>query len=408
MRRNVAVISCWLALATCAWSTGLPSLWSGWRFSRSIKDVRPNELNYLALSPDVVAHSEAHSQDFRVVDETGAEIPFVIRKNVSATNRGSWEAQVRENSFVPGKYTQVVLDLGKDPRFHNTVEVETPESDFITWVQVEASDDARIWRIVKSRAPISRFRKEGLDGNQKISYSENNARFLRLQLREGESQFPVTGATIYPTASTEKDIVPAQWITVQAARPPDVLSEKSETTWNIDLGEGQVPLDALDFTTNQSDFYRGVRLLSSIDGKEWTYSGSGDIYRYQEEKKKEESLRVPVTNFSNARYWKVQILNGNDAPLSGVTLSLVMSPQLLLFRPGVPAVDTPIELRTATNVPRHQFTIWRGLCVLPPENRPMRILLGRKKKTRDTVTRGPSASGIRKFFGFHWGLRCSW
>ena len=235
---------------------------------------------------------------------------------------------------MPGKYTQIVLDLGAYPRFHNAVQVQTPESDFIVWVEVDVSDDARTWRIVKERGPISRFRKESLEGNQTVHYSENNARYLRIQIREGDKQFPVTGASIFPSSQSQKDVIPEQWIALQSPRGPEADSGAGTTEWKLDLGSTHVPVNAIDFSTDQNEFYRGVRLSVSDDGKEWLPAGGGEIYRYTGDSKQQESLRVPAYNYSGSRYWKVEVLNGNDAPLSNVRLSASMVPSLILFRPA--------------------------------------------------------------------------
>jgi hypothetical protein len=45
-------------------------------------------------------------------------------------------------------------------------------------------------------------------------------------------------------------------------------------------------------------------------------------------------LRVPVYGYSGVRYWRVEILNGNDSPLVNVQLSASMVPRLVLFRPA--------------------------------------------------------------------------
>ena len=334
LRRSLALSGLCFALSAAAFSAALPGQWHAWHYSRAIESARPGVLNYIPAGPEILSHSESGTPDLRILDESGAELPYVVRTSIGVEKRDSWPVTVRENSFVPGQYTQVVLDLGVYPRFHNAVRVETTETDFITWVEVAASDDARIWRIVKPRAPISRFRKEGLEGNQTIHYSENNARYLRLQIKEGTAQFPITGAAVLPSSISQKDIIPAQWITLQASRAPDQSSPAGQTEWTLDLGSGLFPLNAVDFVADQPEFYRAVRISTSLDGKEWNFSGGGEIYRYMEENRREESLRVPVSNFSGSRYWRIQVLNGNDVPLANAKLSLAMVPRLILFRPA--------------------------------------------------------------------------
>jgi len=331
--RIALVASVVFLAATSVLASSLPDRWNKWRYSREISASHPGALNFIPVGPDVLSHSTSYLADLRILDETGAEAPYVVRTTVGVAKTESWQATIRENSFVPGQYTQLVLDLGAYPRFHNAVRLDTPETDFILWVEVDASDDARTWRIVKTRAPISRFRKEGLAGNQTVHYSENNARYLRVQIRETSRQFPVTAAAVFPSSQSQKDVIPQQWISLQTARNPDADTPANATTWTLDLGATNAPVNSLDFTTDQQEFFRGVRLSTSIDGKEWSPAGGGEIYRYIGDSRREESLRVSVYGYPGVRYWRVEILNGNDAPLANPRLSASMIPRLILFRP---------------------------------------------------------------------------
>jgi len=319
--------------ATSAIAASLPDGWNKWRYSREIATTHPAALNYIPVGPDILSHSSTYLADLRILDETGAETPYVVRTTVGVSKSESWPATIRENSFVPDKYTQLVLDLGVYPRFHNAVRLDTPETDFILWVEVDASDDARTWRIVKLRAPISRFRKEGLEGNQTIHYSENNARYLRVQIRESANQFPITGASIFPSSQSQKDLIPEQSIPLLIPRSPDADSLVDTTRWTIDLLNRNVPVNSLDFTTSNLEFFRAVRISTSEDAKEWFPAGGGEIYRYQQDTRLENSDRVLVYGYRGGRYLRVEILNGNDKPLTLPALTVSMVPRLVLFRP---------------------------------------------------------------------------
>ena len=56
------------------------------------------------------------------------------------------------------------------------MEIQTEEKDFMVWVEIAASDDRVTWRIVRERAPIYRFEKDGLEGTQTISYPRTRSR----------------------------------------------------------------------------------------------------------------------------------------------------------------------------------------------------------------------------------------
>ncbi|HLK05365.1 MAG TPA: DUF3999 family protein [Candidatus Acidoferrum sp.] len=333
-RLRIVGWSLFLLGAAVSSAGSLPDAWHAWHYTRDISSAHTGALNYVPLGPDLLAHANPSISDIRILDDASNETPYVVRTTVGVTKTNAWAATIRENSFVPGQYTQLVLDLGAAPKFHNAVRLDTPESDFILWVEVDASDDARTWRIVKARAPISRFRKEGLEGNQIVHYSENNARYLRVQIRETANQFPVTGAAVFPSSLSQRDVIPEQWISLQSSRAPDSGTPAGTTIWTIDLGNANVPISSLDITTSQQEFFRGVRISTSADGKQWNVGGGGEVYRYMLDSRLEESLRVPVYSYPGIRFWRVEILNGSDTPLSNAALSASMIPRLVLFRPA--------------------------------------------------------------------------
>ncbi len=320
------------ALAAAAFAADLPAAWRSWHYSRALASPHPGILNYAIIDRDAFAHSGNRLADLRIIDDLGNEQPFELRSRLAPPPQPvSLPATLRENSFVPGQFTQVVVDLGPRASFHSSLRVQTPESDFINWVEIAASDDAHLWRIVKQRAPISRFRRENLEGSQTIRYSENNARYLRLRIQEPPGQFLVTGVDVFASQGAEKEgPTPAPLI---ALLSPDPAGALSQTQWTVDLQSAAIPVAELNFETDQREFYRAVRILTSADSKQWQPAGGGEIYRYSVAERMEESLRVSSYELVGSRFWRVEILNGNDVPLSSVRMSLTMSRRFTLFRP---------------------------------------------------------------------------
>jgi hypothetical protein len=333
-RRPLSLLLALTTLAATAFATDLPSAWRAWRYSRPIESSHSNIINYITLDRGIFVHSENHLADLRIIDDVGNELPYELRSRIAPPPQPvGIAATLRESSFAPGQFTQVLVDLGNRPSFHNSVRVQTPESDFINWVEVAASDDAHLWRIVKPRAPISRFRKENLEGSQTIRYSENNARYLRLRIQEPSHQFPVTAVEVFSSPEFEKNSPIASGVLLTGLQSPDPVGEPSQTQWTVDLGSAVIPVAKIDFETTQPEFYRAVRILTSIDTKEWQPAGGGAIFRFTVGGKIEESLRVECYELWGPRYWRVEILNANDAPLSSVRMSLAMPWRFVLFHP---------------------------------------------------------------------------
>ena len=127
--------------AAALFAANLPEAWRSWRYSRPMTLRSPGDPARLPLPAEVFAHSEGRLADLRVLDDLGNEVPFLLGGETAGTTFRILPATLRENSFVPGQFTQLVVDTGETVKFHNTVRIETPETDFINWVEVAASDD---------------------------------------------------------------------------------------------------------------------------------------------------------------------------------------------------------------------------------------------------------------------------
>jgi hypothetical protein len=365
MTRRILFLSLlFVALGAAVLAADLPPAWRSWLYSRSIESPHPDVLNYVTVDREAFAHSENHLADLRVIDDLGSEQPYEVRTRLAPPPQPvSLPATLRENSFVPGQFTQVVVDLGARAGFHSSLHVQTSESDFINWVEVAASDDAHVWRIVKARAPISRFRKENLEGSQTIRYSENNARYLRLRIQEAAGQFPMTGVEVFASQGVEKEEPTAA--TILAMRPPDSSGPPAQTQWTLDLGSTTIPVAELNFETDQKEFYRAVRIQTSLDQKEWQPAGGGEIFRYASSGSTEESLRVRCYETWGARYWRVETLNASDAPLSSVRMSVAMSLRFVLFRPRENRAYRLLYGNDRASAPQYDFA--RTLRIQPNE-----------------------------------------
>src|SRR5689334_17650966 len=125
--------------AVAGFASDLPSAWRAWKYSRAIDTKQANVLNYVTIDREVFAHSENRLADLRIIDDLGNELPYELRDRLSPPSQPViFPAVLRENSFAPGQFTQIVADLGDRPNFHDRVRVQTTESDFIDWVEVAA------------------------------------------------------------------------------------------------------------------------------------------------------------------------------------------------------------------------------------------------------------------------------
>lgn len=314
-------------------ATPLPTAWKYWRYSRAVQlpPVDATRLVSVVVPQDVYLHSRALLPDVRVIDDRWAEVPFTRFTREGSSTTATRNEKLLENSFLPGQYTQLVLDLGYEALFHNAVDLQTNETDFIDWVAVDASDDAREWRIVQERAPIFKFEKEGRKGTQVVHYSDNNARYLRVRIFDGKKQFPVSC-----TCVTYELSEPPERVAIVASMPREASSSGGASSWHVDLGTPALSVAEVRFAVDPAEFSRSVEIATSVDVREWETVANGEIYRFRQGDKVHEQLAVRTNASPDRRYWRVTISNGNDAPLPAVVPTLYMTPRHVVFeqQPG--------------------------------------------------------------------------
>jgi hypothetical protein len=332
---GAALLASFAALA----NTSLPAAWKHWRYSRAIEPAPADaatgtttaagQLAGVVAPPDLYARAQTGLADLRVIDEQGAEVPYVIFQRLGSSKSSPLPTTLRENSFSAGAFTQLVLDAGAHPPFHNTVRIETGETDFIEWVQVEASDDGHVWRMVEERAPIFRFRKNAHEGTQLLHYSENNAQYLRVRILDGDKKFPASGAQIL-LETTE----PAERVPLELAMVADAKQPSGRSVWSAELGAAMPLVTEVRFEVDAPpEFIRSVEISSSADGKDWGSLRNAEIYRYRRGDAQQQELSVMISNaWAQSRFLRVEIVNGNDAPLDTAAPRLYITPQHIVFK----------------------------------------------------------------------------
>jgi uncharacterized protein DUF3999 len=323
-----------IPLTTLAIS-GLPAAWDHWHYWRAIElpATDMTRLVQVRIADEIFLRSGISLNDLRVIDDQGSERPYTVFVLGAAQKTENLAATLHERSFVPGGYTQAVVEIKGDAPFHNSLEVETSEQNFIEWVSVDASEDARTWRIVQERAPIFRFIKDGREGTRVVQYSDNNARYLRVRIFNGEKQFPISGVEV----QREVGGGPEERVPVDVQILPDTHAPAGQSIWTADMGGRGLPVSEVHFDVAPMEFVRCATLATSNDKKEWSTTASGQIYRFRRGEKVQQVLTVPIS-YGNAdeRYWRITVENGNDAPLPVASVQLYTAPRHLMFaqQPG--------------------------------------------------------------------------
>ncbi len=315
-------------------TTPLPGPWEHWLYSRSI-ELPPAEaarLVSVTVPVEIYPHVLSQQADLRVIDDNGQEVPYVLYAKQRVEQRQWRSAKLEDLGYVAaGQYTHAIVDVGENPEPHNSIVLDSPETNFFAWVEVAASDDHRTWRVVRDRAPIYRFRQDTLEGNQVVTYPESRARYLRLHISlQQDKPFQLDGCRV-----TQEVIEEAERMALPVSGVADASAPAQQSWWRFDLGARDVPVSEARFETSSAPFHRAVQVSASNDGKEWWLVGSGEIYRLSKGEQQQERLRVEFSEVLT-RYLRVAVFNRNDPPLEGLTVAVLGTPRHVVFnqQPG--------------------------------------------------------------------------
>lgn len=311
----------------------LPEPWKNWQYFRPLRleDATEARLVQVTLPMEVFGHAQKTLADLRVIDQDGKETPYILSVRKTQIRRNWLDGRLTDVGFVPGEYTHVIVDTGSTETLHNRIQIDVEQRSFFAWVQVAVSEDRDNWRIVRERAPIYRFAAEQASSST-IAYPETRARWVRLHLLN-EEELQIQRCRVAQEVVEEATFV--DW-PLTLSRRADTDSDRSD--WEVDSGVERLPVSAVRFEAEPSEFHRPVRVSASRDGHEWEEVGQGDIFRIHsteagrnEAERFRSSLRVEFPE-GRGRYWRVTILNRDDRPVEGLRPTLQANPYRVIFR----------------------------------------------------------------------------
>jgi hypothetical protein len=259
--------------------------------------------------------------DLRIIDDRGMETPYVLDPQCAA--RPTRQAILSDVGFVPGHYTEALLDAGNSGTLYSGISIDSPRDTYFNRVDVAISDDRRTWREIRNGALIYRVADSSDPGSQTIFFSPARARWLRVRVVDGGALFPIDTATVALTEPAPPEIIKR----LDASETMTRRDENRTTIVSLDLGTPDTRLAWIRFRTTQPEFSRDVSIQTSNDGEHWDFAGGGRIQRFANGAP---VLDVPIPQAS-ARYVRAEVSNENDAPLPNLDVSVYGPRRDLVF-----------------------------------------------------------------------------
>lgn len=339
------VVTTLLVGASAAWAATLPPEWKHWSRFRDIRleaegGSRSDELVRLAVPETLFGAARSDLADLRVIDERGDQVGYVLFTRGRGPETAWREAELSDLGFVRDSYTQLVADTGEDGAVHNALEVTLPqgEEEFFTWAEVATSRDGEIWRIVRAKAPVYRFRERGFGRAATIRYPRTRDRWLRLRLLRDDAEVAVERLRVAERIQEDDELAGLRYPLARQADSPE-----GESWWEPDGELPPIPVAAARVETGQESFHRPVTVEASDDGREWRRVGAGNIFRFGSEQAEPageedmeagdlpESLQIGVPE-TTAPFWRVIVLDRGDPPIPDLGVSLMQHRRYVVFR----------------------------------------------------------------------------
>lgn len=290
------------------------------------------------VEPDgpLFEHSLPGFVDLRIADAHGREVawrPVQSRPGVAP------EAALVLNSGRQGRTAVALLDLGRQRRVRDRVALEIPDRGFVGRATVFGADDRR--------GPFTRLSTTGIydaRGAQPARsavavFPPSDFRYLLVRA-SGVSRIAganVSGARERPRLSR------------RTVRSTSLRQEGARTIVTLDLGFRNVPVDELRIAAETARYERPVLISVSNSGQRFTPLTRARIFRFPG------SSSAPISTGARHRYIRVEVDNGDDAPLREIAVSAWSRSRALLLEGGHPPPYTAYYGDSRANAPDYDF-----------------------------------------------------
>ncbi len=296
-----------LALVTCL-GTAQAITPNEWKFKQSV-DVPTAGLVRLNIPPETLEAARPGLEDLRLLDATGAEVPFLIERPAPVA-ASTFQPKQFQTSLAPGA-TVLTIETGSTLSLREIRLEPAGGGEFLKAVKVEGSHDGKKWSSLADGQPI--FRTRTGEASLRIAISPGAWEFLRCMIDDSRTAaIPFTGAQL-ETAGVES---PTEPLAVKI-RSRDEGS--GVTRLALDLGASNLTPAFLRLETPEKLFTRSVSVaVPTVDGNDIKEKAiaSTVIYRVELNGRGESHLDIPIDAAVPSRELLLLVANGDSPPLA--------------------------------------------------------------------------------------------
>lgn len=290
------------------------------------------------VEPDgaLFEHSLPGFADLRIADARGHEVAWRRAKSGRSTPP---EAVPVLNSGRQGRFAVALLDLGAQRRIRDRVVLEVPDRGFIGRAVVLGGDDRHGSFTRLSTTGIYDARGARPARSTVAVFPPSDFRYLLVRAT-GVSR--ILGANVSGASRRPR-------LLRRTARSTSLRQDGTRTTVTLDLGFRNVPVGELRIAADTARYERPVEILASNSGRRFVPLTAARLFRFPG------SASAPISIGAHHRYIRIEIDNGDDAPLRGIEVSAWSRSRALLLEGGHPPPYAAYYGDSRANAPNYDF-----------------------------------------------------
>ncbi len=292
------------------------------------------EQGRVVVSDEVFGQARNFPGDIRIFGSEDSQWPFFLHVPKEAPEVRSLIPETRNRIWVDGAEPYLQFDLvvpqpDNHALVHNRLELSTAGRDFVRRVEIFSADsEAPNGKMAEGY--LIEFSRERNARNQTIRYPDSDVARLRVR--------------IYPnaqTASERVDLISVRFAyrsAAEAEREPVAFKQMevpggekvdSATTWLLDVGQVNRPVEYITFKVGTPSYARSVSVFGRNSKHDsWRWVGGGEIHALKGNVENTVELK-----FKN-RFLRLRIFHHDDQPLTVEEITLEAIPRYLVFEAG--------------------------------------------------------------------------
>jgi len=274
--------------------------------------------------------------DLRIADARGREVPW----RRAGIGRGSSPAAVPVlNSGRQGRFAVALLDLGARRQTRDRVELEVPDRDFVGRVVVLGADDRE--------GPFTRLSGTGIYDVRGAHPARSTVAVFppsdfRYLLVRATGAGRIAGARVSGARERPR-------LLRRGVRSVSRREDGARTIVTLDLGFRNIPVDELRIAAETARYERPVAIYGSNRRRGFVPLTRARVLRFPG------SSPAPIAVAARQRYIRIEVENGDDAPLRGLEVSAWSRSRALLLEGGHPRPYTVYYGSPRASAPSYDF-----------------------------------------------------